>query len=322
LSNMKVDYLRVSVTNKCNLRCIYCHPLGDIGPIENTEILSLEELRRLVGLFVRCGVRKVRLTGGEPLLRKDIVELVRDFSSIEGVDDLSLTTNGIFLESLAAGLKSAGLHRVNISIDTMDKNTYEQMTGFNLLPGVIRGIHKAIEVGLSPVKINSVIVKGYNDSPKEIAALAEMSVRLPVTVRFVEYYPTDRKVKSADDYVPNSLVQKYIEQEFGPLDDFTIEKGYGPAVYFKIKNSTGAIGFISGRSSMFCHNCNRLRLTGDGKVKPCLYSARQYDLKELFSNHTGDEVILGKLQEILHEKNRYTKLNSSLEEFSMQSIGG
>lgn len=319
---MKIDYLRVSVTNRCNLRCIYCHPPGDIGPIENAGILRLKELRRLVGLFIRCDIRKVRLTGGEPLLRKDIVELVKDFSSIEGVDDLSLTTNGIFLESLAAGLKSAGLHRVNISIDTMNKNTYEQMTGFDLLPEVIRGIHKAIDVGLSPVKINSVIVKGYNDSPKEITALAEMSVRLPITVRFVEYYPTDRKAKSAEDYVPNSLVQKYIEQEFGSLDSVTIKKGYGPAINFKIKESIGAIGFISGRSSMFCRDCNRLRLTGDGKVKPCLYSARQYDLKELLANHADDDKILSRLQEILREKSLYTKLNSSLEEFSMQSIGG
>jgi cyclic pyranopterin phosphate synthase len=319
---MKIDYLRVSVTNKCNLRCIYCHPLGDIEPIENAEILSLEELRRLVGLFVRCGVKKVRLTGGEPLLRNDIVELVKEFSLIDGVEDLSLTTNGIFLESLAAELKAAGLHRVNISIDSMDKRTYERMTGFDLLPEVIRGIHKAIDVGLSPVKINSVMVKGYNDSPKEIAALAAMSIRLPVTIRFVEYYPTDRKTKSAGDYIPNSRVREIIEHEFGLLAGVSIENGYGPAVYFKIKDSAGAIGFISGRSSMFCRDCNRLRLTGDGKVKPCLYSARQYDLKEPLRNNSSDDEIIHKLQEILHEKRRYTKLNSPLEEFSMQSIGG
>lgn len=319
---MEIDYLRVSVTNRCNLRCIYCHPLGDFDPIENPEVLKFEELRRLVGLFVRCGIKKIRLTGGEPLLSETIVELVKEFSSMSGVEDLSLTTNGIFLESLAAKLKAAGLQRVNISIDTMDRGTYERMTGFDFLPEVTRGIHKAIDVGLSPVKINSVIVKSLNDSPKEIAALAEMSLRLPVTVRFVEYYPTDKKAKSAGDYLPNSEVRKIIEREFGPLDGISIKNGYGPAVYFKIKNSAGAIGFISGRSSMFCRECNRLRLTGDGKVKPCLYSARQYDLKESLRNGASDDEILRKLREILREKGRYTKLNSPLEEFSMQSIGG
>jgi cyclic pyranopterin phosphate synthase len=204
----------------------------------------------------------------------------------------------------------------------MDEKTYERMTGFDLLAEVTRGIHKAIDVGLSPVKINSVIVKGLNDRPQEIAALAGMSVRLPVIVRFVEYYPTDRKAKSPDDYVPNTEVRKIIEHKYGSLEGLSIKNGYGPAVYFKIEDSAGAIGFISGRSSMFCRECNRLRLTGDGKVRPCLYSARQYDLKELLANATRDDEILRKLREILREKGRYTKLNSPVEEFSMQSIGG
>ena len=241
---------------------------------------------------------------------------------MEGVEYLYLTKKGFFLEYLAAKLKAAGLQRVNISIDTMDKGTYQRMTGFDLLPEVIRGIHKAIEVGLSPVKINSVIVKGLNDSQKEIAALAGMSIHLPVTVRFVEYYPTDKNGKSASDYVPSNEVREIIEREFGPLDGITIKKGYGPAVYFKIKNSAGAIGFISGRSSMFCRKCNRLRLTGDGKVKPCLYSAHQYDLKEMLRNGASDDEILRLIRKILHEKSRYTKLNSPAEKFSMQSIGG
>jgi len=296
--------------------------LGDFDLIDHREALQLEEIRRIVGLFTQCGIKKVRLTGGEPLLRNDIVRIVNTLSSIAGIKDLSITTNGAFLEPLASELKAAGLQRVNISIDTMNRGTYERMTGFDMLPKVMDGISKALEVGLSPVKINSVIVKGLNDSQKQIRALAEMSIRLPVAVRFVEYYPTNKNTKPACDYVPNREVKKIIEHKFGPLDGISIKNGYGPAVYFKIKNSAGAIGFINGRSSMFCHECNRLRLTSDGKVKPCLYSTNQYDLKELLRNDAGDQKILRLLRSILREKGTYTKLNSPVEEFSMQSIGG
>lgn len=319
---MRIDYLRVSVTNRCNLRCIYCHPLGDFNPIDQKYILKLEEIRHIVRLFTQCGIKKVRLTGGEPLLRDDIIDLVNTLSSTVGIEDLSITTNGVLLESLAAELKAAGLQRINISVDTMERRTYERMTGFDLLAEVTKGIQKVIEVGLAPVKINSVIVKGSNDNKKEITALSNMSINLPVAVRFVEYCPTNNNGRSAGDYMPSSEVRKIIEDVFGPLDSISIKNGYGPAVYFKIKNSAGAIGFISGRSSMFCHTCNRLRLTSDGKVRPCLYSAHQYDLKELLRNNAGDEEILRLLRGILHEKGSYTKMNSLAEEFSMQCIGG
>jgi cyclic pyranopterin phosphate synthase len=319
---MSIDYLRVSVTDKCNLRCIYCHPTGDFNLMEQRYILKLEEIRHIVELFTRCGIKKVRLTGGEPLLRGDIFDIVNSLSSVPGVEDLSITTNGVLLESLATGLKAAGLNRINISVDTMERSTYGRMTGLDMLPKVTKGIKKVIEIGLAPVKINSVVVKGFNDSKKEITALARMSVRLPVAVRFVEYCPTNNNVRSADDYVPNSEVRKIIEDEFGSLESVSIEKGYGPAVYFKINNSAGAIGFISGRSSMFCRACNRLRLTSDGKVKPCLYSAHQYDLKGLLRDNAGDEQILRLLRGIIREKGSYTKMNSFEEEFSMQRVGG
>ena len=319
---MNIDYLRVSVTGRCNLKCIYCHPPGDQDMAECGEFLSLKEIRRVVKLFAQCGIKKVRLTGGEPLLRDNILGLVRELSSIDAVEELSVTTNGVHLESLAAGLKAAGLNRVNISLDSFNRSSYEKITGFDLLPDVIRGIYKAIEVGLMPVKINCVVIKDVNDSSDEITALARMSVNLPVIVRFVEYYPTNRNSVLTKEYVPSIDVRKIIENEFGRLDDISVSAGYGPAVNFRIKNSAGGIGFISGRSSMFCGQCNRLRLTSDGKIKPCLYSSAQYDLKELLSNGSGDEEILRLLEKIIREKSRYTKLNSPLEEFSMQSIGG
>ncbi len=319
---MSVDYLRISVTDRCNLRCIYCNPLGDCGFIEPKEILRFEEIERITRLFTECGISKVRLTGGEPLVRKDIVRLVGKLATIPNIESLSLTTNGVLLEPLAAQLKAAGLQRVNISVDSAERESYKQITGFDLLPKVTRGIYKAIEVGLKPIKINSVVIKGLNNSQEQIAALTEMSIHLPVTVRFIEYCPTDKYTKPASDYLPNREVRAIIERTYGPLSSVVMGHSHGPALYFKVRNSAGTIGFISGRTSVFCRSCNRLRLTSDGKLRPCLYSAHQYDLKKLIRSGAGDKHIMALLERIIEEKRRYTKFNSFTEDFSMQKIGG
>ncbi len=317
---MKADYLRVSVTDRCNLWCVYCHPLCGCDFIERKEILRLEEIYRIVRFFVECGIRKVRLTGGEPLVRKNIVYLVRKLAGIKEIEELTLTTNGVLLESLAAELKNAGLQRVNISVDSAESQSYKEITGFDLLPRVTKGIYKALEVGLSPVKINSVIIKGINVS--QILPLAQMSVYLPVVVRFIEYCPTNKYTKPASDYVPTSQVRKIIESKFGPLSTMLTGATNGPALYFRIKNSAGTIGFINGRSSIFCHSCNRLRLTSDGKIKPCLYSGHSYDLKKLMRNGASDQKVFNLLKKIMDEKSNYTKVNSFTDEFSMRKIGG
>jgi cyclic pyranopterin phosphate synthase len=317
---MSVDYLRISVTDRCNLRCIYCNPLGSCGFIERREILSFEEIHRIARLFVGCGITKVRLTGGEPLVRRNIVHLVRELAGIEGVEELTLTTNGILLEPVAAELKAAGLQRINISVDSTERKNYKQITGFDSLPRVTRGIYKAIEVGLTPVKINSVIMRDVNVS--QIATLAQMSVYLPVIVRFIEYCPTGKYTKAVTDYVANSKVHKIIESKFGPLSAVLAGDTHGPALYFKVRNSAGAIGFISGRTSVFCKSCTRLRLTSDGKLRPCLYSAHQYDLKKLIRSGASDKQVLTLLERIIEEKHRYTKFNSFTEEFSMRKVGG
>lgn len=317
---MNADYLRVSVTDRCNLRCIYCHPLDGCDFVERKEILRFEEIYRIVQLLVECGIRKVRLTGGEPLVRKNIVYLVEKLAGIEGIEELALTTNGVLLESLAAELKDAGLHQVNISVDSTDSEIYKQITGFDLLPTVTKGIYKALEVGLRPVKINSVIMRSINVS--QIPLLAQMSVRLPVTVRFIEYCPTSKYAKPASDYVPTSKVREIIEFEFGHLLPVIADGTSGPASYFKIKNSTGTIGFISGRSSILCRSCNRLRLTSEGKIVPCLYSSHHYDIKKLIRAGAGDEEVMKLLKKILQEKSNHTKLNSSVRDIPMQKIGG
>jgi cyclic pyranopterin phosphate synthase len=317
---MRIDYLRVSVTDRCNLRCIYCNPLGDCGFISREEILRFEEIHRIVGLFAECGINKVRLTGGEPLVRKNIVALVKKLAATAGIEELALTTNGVFLEQMAGELKAAGLRRVNISVDSLERENYKRITGFDFLEKVTRGIYKAIEVGLTPVKINTVVLKGINE--QDVAALAQLTVEMPIAVRFIEYCPTDKDTSPASDFVPNSRVRRIIEHNFGPLSAAITTDNNGPALYFRIKNSAGAIGFISGRTTVFCHLCNRLRLTSDGKVRPCLYSAHHYDIKELIRNGADDERILALLERIIAEKHRYTKLNSPAGQFSMRNVGG
>jgi cyclic pyranopterin phosphate synthase len=317
---VNVDYLRVSVTDRCNLRCIYCSPLGECDLAERKEILTLEEIHRIVRLFARCGIKKVRLTGGEPLVRKNILYLIEKLAGIREIEELNLTTNGVTLEHVARELKDAGLHGINVSVDSAESLGYKEITGFDLLPKVISGIHRALEVGLAPVKINSVIMNGVNVS--QVLSLAEMSVDLPVAVRFIEYCPTGTNAKPAGGHIPASEVRGIIEDRFGPLSAVLVSGPTGPASYFKIAGSPGLLGFISGRSSNFCHACNRLRLTSDGRIKPCLFSSKYYDAKKIIRARAGDEEVLRLLKEILHKKGNYTKLNSPEQEFSMQKIGG
>jgi len=315
-----IDYLRVSVTERCNLRCIYCNPLGHAHLAEDRGTLSTDEIVRLVGLCAQCGIRRVRLTGGEPLLQEDVVGLVRRLAGIPGVDDLSMTTNGVLLALTAAELKEAGMKRVNISLDAMDRDCYRQIAGADMLSRVIDGMHRALEVGLAPVRINCVVVRDVNLS--QVAALAEMSLRLPVAVRFIEYCPTSRLTGPASCYVPNSDVRGIIESRFGPLSNLVVPDSGGPAAYFKIENAVGAVGFISGRSSVFCEHCTRLRLSSDGKIKPCLYGGHYYDVKKLLHAGAADDAILSVLRRALREKGQYTKLNATAGDFLMQQIGG
>lgn len=317
---VNVDYLRISVTNRCNLRCIYCHSLGGRDFIEHKEILRFEEIHRIVRLFVECGIKKVRLTGGEPLVRKNIVNFVRMLAGIEGIEDLSLTTNGVLLEPIAAQLKDAGLHRVNVSVDSAKREIYKQITGFDLIGKVRCSIYKAIEVGLMPVKINMVVLRGINE--QDVTALGHLSMEMPIAVRFIEHCPTNKSTRPGRFFVPNSQVRRSIESRFGPLAATVVANSNGPAVYFKIKDSAGYVGFISGRTSIFCQSCNRLRLTSDGKVKPCLCSAHHYDIKRLIRTGASDKQVLDFFRKILAQKNNFTKLNSSAEEFNMQNIGG
>ncbi len=316
---MSTDYLRVSVTDECNLRCIYCNPGGG-NRLGEGEVLSRDEIRCVVELCAACAIRRVRLTGGEPLVREDILDIVRTLATIPGIEDLSLTTNGVLLAPVAAELKEAGLKRVNVSLDATEPECYKRMAGEDRLAQVLNGIHKAMEVGLSPVRINCVVVAGMNVS--QVPALAAMSVGLPVAVRFIEYCPTTRLTDPASCYVPNREVRGIIESRFGPLSDLDVPETGGPATYFKISGAVGAVGFISGRSSAFCHRCTRLRLTSDGRLMPCLHALRHHDVKRLLRSGARDEAIMSLIRTALQEKSRYTKLTSTADDFLMQQIGG
>ncbi len=316
---MSTDYLRVSVTDECNLRCVYCNPGGG-NRLGRSEALSRDEIHRVVELCAACHIRRVRLTGGEPLVREDLLDIVRALAAIPGIEDLSLTTNGVLLAPVAAGLKAAGLKRVNVSLDAAEPECYKQMAGADRLAQVLEGIHKAIQVGLDPVRINCVVVADMNLA--QVPALAAMSIDLPVAVRFIEYCPTTRLTGPASCFVPNREVRGIIESRFGPLSDLVVPDTGGPATYFKIAGAAGAVGFISGRSSMFCHRCTRLRLTSDGRLMPCLHAGRHYDVKRLLRSGAPDEAILTLIGTVLQEKSRYTKLTATADDFLMQQIGG
>ncbi len=317
---MGVNCLRISVTDKCNLRCVYCRSPNDCDFTARSRILTFAEICRIVRLFADCGIDRVRLTGGEPLLRRDLTLLVARLAAIKRVKELTLTTNGVKLEQMAGELKAAGLDRVNISVDSLEANNYKQITGRDMLSRVVDGIHRALEVGLQPVKINAVILRGVNHS--QIPALAKMSIDLPVTVRFIEYCPTSKGTPPADDYMPYAEIRSAIERAFGPLSDAAIRPGNGPALYFKIKEAAGAIGFIAGRSTTFCRSCNRIRLSSDGKIRPCLYSDYTHDIGLMMRSGASDEQIRNVLAMTISSKHAFTRLNSSVKEFSMRKVGG
>lgn len=318
VSPVNVDYLRISVTERCNLRCIYCNPLGSGGGHDG--LLSFDEICRVVRLCTECGIRKIRLTGGEPLLRENIVDLVQELARTSGIDELALTTNGVLLAPLATKLRDAGLTRVNVSLDAADRVCFEQITGTDALSHVTAGIDKAIDVGLTPLRVNCVVIKDVNLS--QVVPLAEMSVRLPVAVRFIEYCPTNQHTRQMAGYVPDSEIRAHLESQFGQLSSVVVPTGGGPAVYFRIPGAVGTVGFISSRSSVFCGRCNRLRLTADGQIMPCLHASRRYDLKRRLRGGTDDRHLLDLLQVIIREKPRYTRLTTLPEDFLMQNIGG
>ena len=296
----RINYLRISVTDRCNLRCCYCMPETGIPLISHFDILTYEEILRIVRVFAAEGISKVRLTGGEPLVRKGIVDFVSDLSRIEGIEDLSLTTNGVLLMELAQGLKKAGLKRVNISLDSLEREKFRQITRKDDFQRVWKGIEEALRVGLSPVKINMVAIQGLNDD--EIESFARLTLQLPLTVRYIEYMPAGNGEKwEMGDVLAIPQIKKRIEN-VGTLIPISSERWDGPAMRFRIDGAVGEIGLIGAVSNHFCSDCNRLRLTADGKIRTCLFSDEEIDVRDILRKGGSDSDLRRQLHVALKTK--------------------
>lgn len=277
--NRNINYLRVSVTDRCNLRCIYCMPEEGISCLRHEDILNYEELCRIIRISTEIGIRKVRITGGEPLVRRGIVGFIKSLHSIEYLNDVSMTTNGILLEGFAEGLFNAGMRRINVSLDSLDPDKYRQITRLGDLQVVLRGIEKARNTGFSPIKINVVAIKGFNDD--EILDFARLTFDYPFQVRFIELMPLgDAGIESDGRFLSNDTIIKKIEA-LGRLE--YLHRGQngtdGPADIYRLEGSKGQIGLISAITHNFCSSCNRLRLTADGQLRTCLLTDEETDLR-------------------------------------------
>jgi len=321
----KIDYLRISITDHCNLKCYYCTPFSGRSHLEHSEILTYEELLNIARATAALGITKIRVTGGEPLVRKGVVEFCRMLSEIKGLKSLALTTNGIYLEEMAEPLFRAGVRRINISLDTLRPERFEKITGYNWLPRVLAGIRRAEQIGMNPIKINTVVMRGINDD--EIEDLARLTLDKPYHVRFIELMPTDSSAYGDYEslYMPVEEIMKKIKQidraQIGPATD-----SYGPAKLCKLPGATGKVGFIAPISWHFCGSCNRLRLTAEGKIKTCLFSQEEIDIKKTLRNGATQMEIINIFQRAVSEKPRRHHLNEKKHQIAcrqvMRAIGG
>ena len=287
IHNRTIDYLRVSVTDRCNFRCAYCMPPDGLELMNHTDILSYEEFLRIIAVVSRHGVRKVRITGGEPLVRKGIIEFIAAIKGLGTIDDLSLTTNGSLLPLMAAELKEAGLDRVNISLDTIDAGRFHQITGNRgRLEDTLTGIDSALSAGLQPVKINVVLTEAFQE--KDLAWFIAKVYDSPISVRFIEYMPIGYGGVKAG--MSTAAVRQRLEDAAGRLEPAT-SRGNGPARYVRLPGAKGTFGFITPLSEHFCGECNRIRLTADGKLRPCLLSNREIDIKSILRSGGTDAMI-------------------------------
>ena len=321
----KIDYLRISITDHCNLKCYYCTPFSGRDHLSRTQILSYEEMLKVAKAAAHCGITKIRITGGEPLVRKGVVEFCRMLSEIDGLKSLALTTNGIYLEEMAEPLFDAGVRRINISLDTLRPERFEKITGYNRLPRVLAGIRRAEQIGMQPIKINTVVMRGINDD--EIEDLARLTLDKPYHVRFIELMPTDSSAYGYYEslFIPVEEFMKKINQ----VDRVKIEPttdSYGPARLCKLPGAIGKIGFIAPISWHFCGSCNRLRLTADGKIKTCLFSQEEIDIKAPLRTGALQNDIINIFRQAVAEKPSGHHLNAKDHQNAcqraMHAIGG
>ena len=316
----KHDYLRIAVTDRCNLRCQYCMPEEGVKTLEHTDILSYEEIVAVVQAMAELGVRKIRLTGGEPLVRRDLENLIGMISVIPGIEDIAMTTNAMYLEDRIDGLKEAGLNRVNISLDSLKPDRFRELTRGGDLEKVLRGINAAIVKGLQPVKVNAVVIKGFNDD--EMIDFIRWTVDTPIQMRFIEYMPIGDSLVWKDGYQPLDHVRELAES-IAPVIDVVGERGNGPANVFKLAGAAGSVGVIHPVSQHFCSSCNRLRLTADGKLKPCLFWQKEVDIRPYISDK---QKMISVFKDVLNLKEEKHQMDDTQEHKKtirkMSQIGG
>lgn len=314
-----INYLRISVTDRCNLRCLYCMPPEGVPQIPHSEILSYEEIRTVVQAAAELGIDKIRLTGGEPLVRAELPELIKMVSQVEGIRELSLTTNGTLLKKYALELRQAGLSRVNVSLDTLKTDKFQYITRLGRLKDVLEGIEAAKEAGFKPIKINTVVMRGINDD--EILDFARMTHEAGWHVRFIELMP----FKGVAEFVSSNELRQHIDL-LGKLEACASTTGDGPATYYRLAGAKGSIGFISPLTELsFCSRCNRMRLTPDGDLRPCLLGEDEIDLKTPLRNNASAEEfkrLILKAAASKPERHHLEKGNARVVRRRMSQIGG
>ena len=288
--------LRISVTDRCNYRCNYCMPFDEYVRAEKSELLSFEEIVRMASIFLGFGVEKIRLTGGEPLVRKNLEELVARLTALERLKDLALTTNASLLADKAAALKTAGLKRINVSLDTLRPDRFRELTRRGDLDQVLRGIRAAQDAGLEPIKINAVIIKGMNDD--EILDLVDYGRTSGIEIRFIEYMD----VGNANDWtlertVPKKQILETIHARY-PLEEIGRQDGHAPAVAYRFADGRGTVGVIGSVTEPFCSSCTRARMTADGRLVTCLFSEKGFDMKSLLRTGKTNEEIAASIRSI------------------------
>jgi GTP 3',8-cyclase len=319
----RIESVRVSVTDKCNFRCTYCMPAEGLEWLPREEVLSFEEIERLTRVLARMGVREVRLTGGEPLVRRDLPVLVEMLAATPGVEDLSLTTNGVLLDRLVSPLVAAGLRRLNVSLDSLSHVRFAEITRRDALDRVLAGLEAAERYPeLRPLKVNCVAMRGFTEH--EVPALAELARRKPYVVRFIEFMPLDADESwRADDVLTGAEIRALIEERW-PLEELPA-KSSSTARRFRFADGTGEIGFVSPVSEPFCSSCDRIRLTADGRLRTCLFSRREWDLKEPLRGGASDAELERSIRfavahkELKHRINEPGFVRASR---SMSQIGG
>ena len=301
-----VKDLRISVTDRCNFRCTYCMPLDDYDWLDKSEVLTFEEITRLARLFIQLGVEKIRLTGGEPLARRDLEQLIQSLSGLDGLRDLCLTTNGSTLAEKAQALKAAGLRRLNVSLDSLKPERFRRMTKRGDLQKVLRGLFIAKEYGFSPIKINAVIERGVNDD--EIIDLVTFSLEQGFAIRFIEFMDVGNANHwQSDTIVPKQEILDIINTRF-PLREVGRKGGSAPAVDYQCVDGSGDIGVIASVTEPFCASCTRARLTADGRLVTCLFANTGHNLKVLLRGGASDDTLLGMLQKVwLQRTDRYSE---------------